>query len=157
MSSGDIIIATQRGDLKAVNYFLEDPEIDTMDVIDAVVDAVEYGYLEIFKRFLQEFWIDFGDIEGILVYPARRGDWEMLDLILRKISPPPLSEYNQALIEASRRGHLEVLERLMKERGDPSILDNLPLVLASRRKHRKVIRRLLEDDRVFELYQPYLS
>lgn len=172
MSSHNIIMYVQRGNLKAIDRLLEsisehleeEESVDYADILDAVIEAVDYGNLKIVQRFLEESWIDFSDIPGILVHPAQNGNLEMLDLILRNIKPPPQGEYDQALIEASKYGHLEVVERLLKTRSNPSVQNNRPLIMAVMgqwgfliESHWEVIRLLLRDDRVLEPYLPYLK
>eukprot|EP01117_Protostelium_nocturnum_P019131 TRINITY_DN8202_c0_g2_i3.p1 TRINITY_DN8202_c0_g2~~TRINITY_DN8202_c0_g2_i3.p1 ORF type:complete len:433 (-),score=97.27 TRINITY_DN8202_c0_g2_i3:111-1409(-) len=67
---------------------------------------------------------------------------------IRQINNPS-DQQNNAIINASSEGHLEVVERLLEdERVDPSDQQNKAIINASFRGHLEVVERLLKDKRV---------
>lgn len=62
--------------------------------------------------------------------------------------------YNYAIAVASRKGHLEVMKRLMMdERVDPSDVNNRAYTIAKHAQNKEMMELLMTDARVRELEQ----
>ena len=74
---------------------------------------------------------------------------ERVGILLKRIDVDPSARYNDAIRQASKNGHIEVVNRLLQDpRVDPSARDNYAIRFASINGHIEVVNRLLQDNRV---------
>jgi hypothetical protein len=79
---------------------------------------------------------------------SRKGNAEIVRLLLDDDRVNPADRNNQAIAEASEHGHVEVVRLLLKDpRVDPSV-ENYPLTEASKHGNYEVVELLLKDRRV---------
>lgn len=94
------------------------------------------------------------NIQYKIVDASTKGDVEVVDELIKRCYDPS-ENGNSAIIYASGRGHIQVVNRLLQdERVDPSSHNNLASALASKNEHLSVVRRLLQDIRVRKSLSP---
>ena len=87
-------------------------------------------------------------IRKIIDYIIEHNDIQTLNYVLDRNMDPSAND-NEAIRFASREGHLEIVERLLKDpRVDPGSSYNWAIREASREGHLEVVERLLKDPRV---------
>jgi hypothetical protein len=106
---------------------------------------IEYNRLLALERYQDK--ID--KPEFAIYYNFRDNDVSLLDLLLQDPRVDPSMGDNQAILEASRKGHLAVVDRLLQDpRVNPSACGNYAIREASGKGHLAVVDRLLQDPRV---------
>src|SRR3989304_4321084 len=79
---------------------------------------------------------------------AEEGDLNLVNILI-EANFDPSADNNYAIGVASNNGHLNIVNRLLKnDKVDPSACNNYAIICASEMGHLDVVNRLLEDDRV---------
>ncbi|CAG8892972.1 unnamed protein product [Penicillium nalgiovense] len=151
--------AAWNGDLRMVDLFLarEDIQVNVQEAPPLFYAASE-GHVEVVRRLLRFGTIDinqqFGTCSALCV-ASKMGHLEITRLLLEHTTPPDinLKTYmgDTALSLAAYRGHLAIINLLLKESGlDVTATDNFgdtALYKAARNGHEQVVKRLNRDTR----------
>lgn len=97
-------------------------------------------------RYLRiKFLID--DIDSNFFNAIQNGDAETINILLHYVDPS--EDQNEALIEASRRGYVEIVDMLLKDpRVNPNDMGSGSISLAAAEGRFELVKRLLEDPRI---------
>jgi hypothetical protein len=127
-----------------------DKRIETMDTSDlSVFTSPSLNRLKAFEAnialwcfgSMDDKWAQFRDA-------VLEGDTDIIELGLRA-GVDPSAKDNYAILSASERGHISVVDRLLQdERVDPTARYNFAILSASECGHISVVDRLLQDERV---------
>jgi ankyrin repeat protein len=92
------------------------------------------------------------DIQDVFYNACRTGDVQVVERLLLDPKINPSAEDDEAIIIASDRGHVQVVERLLDHQGskrvNPEARMNLAIICASANGRIEVVERLLKDPRV---------
>lgn len=107
---------------------------------------------ELIRRKRIEFRTDLleKDIEpdSIIIVASIIGDVAVVDELIKRGYDPSVNN-NLAIIDASKNGHLPVVNRLLQDqRVDPSARNNYAIRYASLKGYLPIVDRLLQDERV---------
>ena len=149
--------AVHIGHLSLVKYLINkgaDPSISYQKIKNcALTESCIRGHTHLVRYLLKDKRIDPND-NVVIRFASLLGHIDIVNLLLEdprvnpslrvKHSPP-----SSALVGACKHGHINIVNRLLDCKVDPSEGNQRPLYIASVRGHQEVVDRLLEDKRVF--------
>ena len=157
-----ISLAAKNGHTEVVKTLLKDKRVDldykNLYYHDTPVSlASKNGHWSIVNILLDDDRVN-SNIEGMKAVgqAAKIGDEKMVSKLLKnkRIDPktwiyPPGSIYNSPLVVASERGHMSVVDILLKDpRVDPGIQYSAIIKIAARQGNYLLVKALLKDHRV---------
>lgn len=175
--STPLIVACTYGNTKIVKILLKNKQIDPSEFENrAIINAACAGFSEIVEILLTYPHVDPSAQNNKAINEASRKSYlKVVDLLIRdpRLNPPyeailetiqsgkfdlfeilmrgegvyPSFKNNLFLIEACKRGNVDIVEYLLKY-CDPSIQNNLPLIEASKNGNYATVQLLLADLRV---------
>lgn len=141
-----IKLAAERNHVVILKMLLDDPRVDpAVGENAALKSALSHSKAEAAEILLSNPKVT--PEAGSLAYAIIGNEYDLFEKILPQVDPSDLD--NQAVIVASEKGRIEMLNRLLQDpRVDPSAKGNAALTEAARNGHLDVVNRLLQDPRV---------
>lgn len=137
--------ATRRGRLKIIQDLLEEYEYSQEDYDQTLKYAYNTRNPQTVKLLIESTPASF-QRESIFEWNTMYGDRELTRTLLRIFDP---TQYNQAIVDASWRGNVEVVEAMLEDpRVNPSVRGNAAIIQATKRGHPEVVRLLLSDPQI---------
>jgi len=138
------------GVLLLVKQALEDGVDPSIDNNNAILNASQYGYIDIVKELLKDERVDPSVLNNLTIQLASEfGRIEVVKELLKDDRVDPSGNFNYAIQLASLNGHVEIVKELLKDkRVNPASNNNYAIRYSSQNGHIDVVKELLKDKRV---------
>ncbi|KAI8891619.1 ankyrin repeat-containing domain protein [Globomyces pollinis-pini] len=141
--------AVERNKADILKILLEDSRSVSFDYNQAIIDASEFGYIEIVRILLNDKRGDPSAYDNCAIrFAAENGHIEIVKMLLDDERVDPSGDSNYAIRNSSKNGHTEIVRVLLAdERVDPTAFVDHSIGFASTNGHAEITKMLLDDER----------